>query len=39
MGYTKALHIRKDRNGNNIVFISKFISTIDIPYQNYYLIK
>lgn len=38
MVYTKALHLSKDKNGKILVFESKYISTIDIPYKRYILV-
>ena len=35
---TKAIYFYKDKNGKQVIFESKFISTIDVPYKRYILI-
>ncbi len=39
MNYSKAIHIRKNKdNGKIYIFISNYVSNIDVPYKNYFLI-
>jgi hypothetical protein len=36
--YTKAIYLYKDKNGKTIIFETKFISMIDVPYKRYILV-
>jgi len=38
MKYTKALYLYKDKKGKTVIFETKFISMIDVPYRNYILV-
>lgn len=35
---TKAIYLYKDKNGKTVIFSSRFISVIDVPYKRYMLI-
>lgn len=32
--YNRVLHFRKDKKGNLVLFISKYVSVIDVPYHD-----
>lgn len=36
---TKAIYLYKDKKGKTIIFESKYVSNIDVPYKRYILVK